>query len=198
MSNAETSAQTRVAVLRALLDEIKSELNTARAEAQEEYRAKRGDGVKTLKVSLPNGEEVGTISIKDGARTVTPDRDALLAHVKATAPTEVVEMVDPKVLADPELIAWVLQNRPDSVREEVRSAYEQKILSDLDDNGDLVNTTTGQIVHLAEVRTVAPTGEFSYRPRNDARQRVMDAWRSGELVDLGGLFAALPKGGEQQ
>lgn len=189
------SPSVRVAVLRTLLDEVNAELNAARGAAQDEYKAKRAEGVKTVEVTLPGGAKVGTVSIRDGARTVTVDEDALLAHVKATAPTEVVERVDPAVLADPEVVAWVLAHRPQMVREQVRPAYAKKVTADLDDAGDLINTSTGEVVHLAEVRIAGPSGDFSYRPAKDARERVLEAWRAGELGELGGMFAVLPEGG---
>ncbi|QBI56876.1 WhiB family transcriptional regulator [Streptomonospora litoralis] len=170
----KTSPGLRVAVLRALMDEVKDELDAARAEAETNFKAQRAAGVKTIEVSLPDGAKVGTVSIKDGTRTVSVDREKLLAHAKRVAPTEVIEKVDPRVLADPELIAWVLENRPDAIREEVQPAYEKRVASDVDDDGNLRDPATGETIALAKVRTVQASGEFSFRPTKDARQRVMD------------------------
>src|SRR5690606_42031853 len=116
-----------------------------RAEAEKVFgEARRDHGIKTLSVVLPTGAEVGTISIKAGGSVIRWHGAALADYVEATAPTEIVETVDPAVLADPELVLWVLQHRPHMVRREVRDAYRTRLARELTDDGELVDPTTGE------------------------------------------------------
>lgn len=188
-TTAELSIPARIAVLRALSDEVRERLAAVRADAEAEFRAQREAGVKQLGVSLPGGAEVGTISIKAGTSVPTWRASALLAYAQKEAPSEVVERVDPAVLADPELIAWVLQHRPDMIRREVRDAYRTKLAKVLNSRGELRVESTGEVMQVATVHTSPPTGDFAYRPTPAARAAVMDAWRAGELGDPADILA---------
>lgn len=202
MSNSSNSSRAtlavRVAVLRALADEIRDHTAATRAEAEKVFgEARRDHGIKTLSVVLPTGAEVGTISIKAGGSVIRWHGAALVDYVEATAPTEIVETVDPAVLADPELVLWVLQHRPHMVRREVRPAYRTRLARELTDDGELVDPTTGEVHKVAEIERTPPDGSFAYRPAPSARADVLAAWQSGALDALGILpptSAALDSG----
>jgi hypothetical protein len=180
-----------VAVMRILGDEVKAKTTDVRESAKEHFREVRAKGTKSMVPQLPSGAEVGRITITDPSPVVKWDGPALLRYVEVTAPTEVVDKVNPDVLADPELVLWVLQNRPDMVRSEVRDAYRDRLRKKLTDDGELVDETSGQLIKVATVERTKSDGSFSYTPSDDAREQVLDAWRSGELVAMGGLFSAL-------
>lgn len=180
-----------VAVMRIIGDEIKGVTADVRADAQDAFKAQRATGIKSLQAQLPGGAEVGRISIRDASPVIRWDGPALVAYVQETAPVELVDRVDPDVLADPELILWVLQHRPHMVRTEVRDAYRARLKKQLTDTGELVNSATGEIHQVAAVERPDATGAFSYTPSDDAREQVLNAWRSGALAGMGGVFAAL-------
>lgn len=184
----------QVAVMRILGDEVKSVTADVRTTAEDHFRELRAQGTKSLHPQLPDGTEVGRITITTPAPVVRWDGPKLAAFVQDTAPTELVDRVDPDVLADPELIMWVLEHRPHMVRTEVRDAYRDRLKKELTDDGELVDTTTGELHTVATVERPEATGRFSYRPSDDARDQVMRAWARGELSAMGGVFAALGPG----
>lgn len=190
MNYEELSTGARLAVLRAIRDEVAESTAAEREGAEAEFgEMRRKRGIKTLSVTLPGGAEVGTISIKAGETVVKWDGPALVRYVEATAETELVDVVDTSVLADPELIEWILEHRPNKVRTEVRDSYRDKLKKQLTDDGALVDESTGELHKVATVERREPTGAFNYRPHASARADVVEAWRRGELGALGGMFA---------
>lgn len=181
----------QVAVMRILSDEVKTAAGEVRAEAEAHFRQLRTNGTKSLHPQLPDGTELGRITITNPSPVVRWDGPALTRYVEATAPTEAVDRVDPDVLADPELVMWVLENRPHMVRTEVRDAYRDQLKKQLTDSGELVDKSTGELHKVATVERPEASGQFSYRPSDDAREHVMRAWQDGQLAGMGGVFAAL-------
>lgn len=190
MSHEELSTGVRLAVLRAIRDEVTESTAAERDGAEAEFgEMRRKQGIKSLSVVLPGGAELGTIAIKAGETVVRWDGPALVRYVEATAETELVDIVDTSVLADPELVEWILEHRPGAVRTEVRDSYRSQLKKRLTDDGELVDEATGELHKVATVDHQAPTGAFSYRPHKSAREDVAEAWRRGELASLGGMFA---------
>jgi hypothetical protein len=187
------STGARLAVLRAIGDEVAESTKALRADAEAEFgQMRRKQGIKSLSVVLPGGAEVGTVAIKAGETVVRWDGPALVRYVEATAETELVDVVDTSVLADPALIEWILEHRPNAVRTEVRDAYRDRLKKRLTDDGELVDEATGELHKVATVERHEPTGAFSYRPHKTHREDVAEAWRRGDLAELGGMFA-LPR-----
>lgn len=183
----------RVAVLRFLRDLIAEETPKARAEAEKVFKEMRTEhGAKSLAVPLPDGTEIGTIAIKAGKKTVTWDMGAVVELARAVAPGEIVEVIDPAVLDDPEIRALIKQAKPDAVSETVRDSYLKRLKPDGD--GQVI-TPDGELVKVAEV-TVAPvSGEFAYTPVDGAKEAMIAAWQRGELTDVIGALA-LPATGQ--
>jgi hypothetical protein len=177
-----------VAALRVLSDAINTEARENRAVAESEFARMRTEtGVKSMTVTLPDGTEVGTIAIKTGAREVVFDDDKVRAFAAETAPTEVVETINPAVLEDPTVLQFLREHRPDVFTTSVRPAFLKSLKPD--DDGQVVNPGTGELVKVAEVAMAKPTGKFAYTPTKDAAARVVAAWRAGELGEIGGPLA---------
>ncbi|MFB8763818.1 hypothetical protein [Nocardiopsis alba] len=191
MPESEITHGAAVAVLRILGDDVRAKTTEVRDTAKAHFRDIRARGTKSMIAQLPDGSEVGRITITDPSPVVKWRGRALVDFVQKTAPTEVVDRVDPSVLSDPELVLWVLQNRPEAIRSEVRDAYRNKLRKQLTEVGELVDQTTGEVHKVAEIERPEPDGSFSYRPSDDAHELVLAAWRSGALSGLGGVFAAL-------
>ncbi|WDZ91170.1 hypothetical protein [Nocardiopsis sp. HUAS JQ3] len=191
MTQQEITPGAAVAVMRVLGDEVKAQTAAVRDTAQDEFKQLRAAGVKSMQAQLPTGAEVGRISIRDASPVVRWNGPKLAEFVEATAPIELVDRVDSAVLGDPELILWVLQNRPGMVRAEVRDSYRDKLKKRLTADGELVDESTGELFKVAEIDRPEPTGAFSYVPSDGAREEVLGAWRSGALAGMGGVFASL-------
>lgn len=183
-----TNTALKVAALRVLSDAINNEARENRAVAEAEFaRLRTENGVKSLTVTLPDGVEVGTIAIKTGAREVAWLENAVLSFASEVAPTEVVETVDPAVLEDPEVREWLSAHKPEAFTTTVRPGWLKTLKPD--DDGQVVNPTTGELVKVADVATAPPSGKFAYTPTKDAAARVVAAWRAGELGEIGGPLA---------
>lgn len=183
-----TNHALRVAALRVLSDAINTEARENRAVAEDEFaRLRTENGVKSLTVTLPDGAEVGTIAIKTGTREVVWHENAVLSFASEVAPTEVVEAVDPSVLEDPMVREWLSAHKPEAFTTTVRPAFLKSLKPD--DDGQVVNPTTGELVKVASVDTAPPSGKFAYTPTKDAAARVVAAWQAGELGEIGGPLA---------
>lgn len=198
MTDQPISHGAQVAVMRVLGDEVKAVNAEVRAAAEAHFRELRAAGTKSLHPQLPDGSEVGRITITNPSPVVRWNGPKLVAFVEATAPTEVVERVDPDVLSDPALVMWVLENRPHMVRAEVRDSYRDKLRKELTAEGELVDKSTGELHQVATVERPEASGKFSYRPSDDARDQVMRAWVRGDLSGMGGVFAALGRAGSDK
>lgn len=177
----------RVAALDALSKRVSKVLAEARAEAEPLFAALRSSGATQIEVTLPSGTPVGKISLKAGQETVRTDEAALLAWVLANAPEEIEATVSPSALSRPDVIAYVRKLHPDLIGQKIRPAYRAKLLSGVNDVGELVSETTGEVVKVSETVKSGPTGAFALtfetakKGKPGGRDQVANAWQSGEL-----------------
>lgn len=192
----------RIAALDALSKRVNKALAEARSEAEPMFAAARAGGVTQIEVALPSGDPVGKISIKAGQDVVRDDEDALLAWVLANAPEEVEHAVSPSALTRPDVVAYVRKLYPDLVGKKIRPAYRAKLLGELDDEGQLVSETTGEVVKVREVVKGEPTGAFALtfetakKGKPTGRDQIAAAWQSGEL-SITDLIRPAIEAGEQ-
>lgn len=192
----------RIAALDALSKRVNKALADARKEAEPGFAVLRATGVKQLEVTLPSGDVVGTISIKAGKDTVTDDEDALLAWVAANKPEEIEHAVSPSALTRPDVIAYVRKLHPDLVGRKIRPAYKAKLLASLDEDGQLANETTGELVQVRKVVKGKPTGEFALtfetakKGKPNGRDQIANAWQSGAM-SITDLIRPAIEAGEQ-
>lgn len=162
-------AANREAVLKTLLDAIKTEYDAARAEVQQHLDEARE--ITRLDAALPDGTVVAKVILTDPkpAATVT-DEQAFLA--------------------------WVRENRPDQVHSrlvvEVRPAFQTALLNELTaakttqwcDEDGVVHTVPGVQIRATRART------HSVRFEDDGKADVAAAWRAGQLNEV--VTLALP------
>lgn len=192
----------RVAALDALSKRVNKALADARQEAEQGFAALRVAGVTQLEVALPSGDVVGKISIKAGQDTVIDDEDALLAWVEANKPEEIEHSVSPSALTRPDVVAYVRKLHPDLVGKKIRPAYRAKLLASLDEDGQLANETTGELVQVRKVVKGQPTGAFALtfetakKGKPNGRDQIAAAWQSGQL-SITDLIRPAIEAGEQ-
>jgi hypothetical protein len=190
----------RVAALEALGKAVEAEYAKARKAAEPVFRVVRTvDGHPQQAVTLPDGSEIGMISIKDGSESVTVAESTLMAWFREHNPEAIEEYVITSAWSDAEIIAMVKACFPGTVRERIRPANREALLKELiDSGGKLIDEETGDTL-LAEIEHHRPTGSFAFNGRGakERREQIMAAWQAGELagIELGAL--ALPAAGDE-
>ena len=175
----------RIAALRFIGDEVKKAASATRSQAETAFAAAHAEtGMKSLDVTLNDGTPLGSIAIKAGKATVTVYEPTLFKLVERSAPGEIAEELAPEAVSDPELLAWVRENRPDLVQRRIRDAYRAKVLKSADTKGRVLDRSTGELVKVLESSTGPRSGEFAYTPCEGAAEAIMRAWRGGELADV--------------
>lgn len=186
----------RVAVLDVLADEVNAGYKAARKEAQPVFAEVRADGQTQQKALLPDGTEIGLISIRGGSSTVTADEAALSAWVAAHNAEGTEDYLIPQWVQNADVVALVKAYFPEAVASRVRTPVREALLKEAGQNGGyVVDTESGEKAQIAGVAEGKPTGVFSWRPGPEARDKIIAAWRRGDLrsVELGPL--ALPEAG---
>ncbi|MEV0831516.1 MULTISPECIES: hypothetical protein [Streptosporangiaceae] len=180
-------AALRVAVLDALSKRVSKSLADARGEAEQLFAVARAGGATQIEVALPSGAAVGKVSIKAGQESVRVDEAALLKWVLANSPEEIESEVSPSALSRPDVIAYVRKLHPDLMRQKVRPAYRAKLLAEVNESGELVSETTGEVMKVSETVKSDPTGAFALtfetakKGKPNGRDQIAAAWQSGEL-----------------
>lgn len=190
----------RVALTDAVADVAAVAKQRARDEAAAAFAAARRDGQEQQKALLPDGAQVGLLSLKAGAKEVIYPEDGLLDWVSEHCPGEVEHYVDPAAWGDAELIDMVATVFPELVKTRVRESARKKLVKEMADNdGFLADKEGGEKTRVGVVTEHDPTGDFAYRPGPGAAERLVGDWLAGRLTAIApaGLLA-LPSGGDEQ
>ena len=151
-----------------IADMVASEVKSERGTRMEQLLDLHEDtGAKQVAVKLPSGEQVATLTITQPSPKQVVDESRLLAWCKENRP-DLVETVD-----HPATEAWT--------EERVNAEAFRRIEADVVD-GDWI-TADGE--HIDGIRTVtdAPSS-FSVKYSKGGQDRIIDAWRSGELSSI--------------
>lgn len=187
------SAVLDVATARSVLDEATTRSEAARKHARTCLLPYVRAGVKSLTASLPDGTALGTLSFTRPAPRIRWDEAAVTEFVNQTAPTEIDEDIDPAILANPNVVEWILDHYPEAVTRTVRPKYLTVLEQDLDEKGRLRNPDTGELVSVATVTIPKPTGQFQWSPVQAQQPRLLAAVRAGELGHDADLLKLLPE-----
>lgn len=186
----------RVAVLEAIVEAAKAEYTKARRGAEQAFAAIRADGGKQQAVMLPDGTEIGLISIKAGGSTVTVDEDELLAWVGEHAPGDIEEYITPEAMSDAEIVDMIKACFPAAVGKRVRQSVRDALVKEMTESGGFVaDKESGEIALLGEVENHDPTGAFALAGAGAKarRDRIMTEWQRGNLREIALGPLALPE-----
>jgi predicted component of type VI protein secretion system len=149
-----------VAVLKTLRDTVDAQYQAARQRVLDGLRTARGElGLKSTRVSLPDGTPVATVTLVDPAPAVVVDDDEAFT-------------------------AWVAKNYPTEVqtRVEVRASWRRDFLARLDASSDLVaDPRTGEVVSGLKAVPAAEPRSFNLRLMPGGTEEIAAAWRRGAL-----------------
>jgi hypothetical protein len=182
----------KVATLKAIADFVEKEYVKARTEAEAAYRE---HGVKAIAITLPDGQEIGTSTVKKPGPSMKVDEDAFLAWVEEHTPAEVEEYLDSSVLMDQEAIEWARANRDDLLKRRVRRVWrDEKEKQAKANDGCVIDESTGESTKVAEVTVNRPTGAFalSADSHGERMELILAALRAGELTSVVALPIAAP------
>lgn len=141
--------------------EVKDERSEVLAELLELWDE---HGVKQVSVNLPEGEAIATITLSQPSpSTRITDDDAFIAWAEEHYPEAVETVTEKKV--HPDLLKVIAQEYPEAEGRHY--------------------TAEGDEVPGVKTHTPAPSSfSVKYSKGNASRERLMEAWRSGELAQL--------------
>lgn len=192
------SAALQVAAAKVLADIVTEGYEALRKEAEPQFAALRKEtSAKTLNAEMPDGTELGAISIWAGPPNTTINYATLTAIVINDDPDEFVEQLRPEALEDGNLLAFVRDHMPHLLEKKIRDEHLKKVIKRIDANGFLKDAA-GTRIKVAEVKRGEVTGKFTYTAGPGAREIVWQAWQDGVLQPLIGdlLRPALEAGAE--
>jgi hypothetical protein len=183
----------RIAVLDVIGDEVAATYKAARKGAEVAFAPARAGGQPQQNAVLPDGTEIGLVSIKAGVRQVDVSEADLEAWTAEHVPDGIEEYIDERAANSAEVLDVLRAVFPELVKKRIRTATRAALLKEIEKSGGwLTDKATGDKVKVGDVTDLKPTGAFSYRPGEDARDEVIAAWQSGELRSLGLGALALP------
>lgn len=148
---------------------------------------------KSLSPSLPDGTELGTISIKAGPATRKWRMSAIAAIVANDDPDMLEERLTDDAAKDPDLLDFVRNHMPHLIERRINDKHLKGLFKKVDANGYLKDAA-GTPIKVVDISRDKPTGDFSYLASKSARQAVWTAWESGELRPLIGDMLRLALG----
>ncbi|MFD0052985.1 hypothetical protein ACFVHR_04575 [Streptomyces sp. NPDC127168] len=160
-------AAAREAYLKTLLDVVGDAYKAARAETQQLLDTAAEDtGATQVKVTIPDGPDIATVSLSSGETAA-------------------------KVIDDDKFTAWVIENYGSEITRrfvtEVQPAFVKKVLAEMtaagrteyaDPESGVIHDVPGVAIAPARART------HSVRFKKDGRDQVMQAWRDGRLANV--------------
>jgi hypothetical protein len=155
------------------------------------FASARADGQTQQKVMLPDGTEIGLISIKAGTPSVRLDEaGGLYAWCEEHSPDSIEQHVAEYAWTMPEVVALVAEHFPGFVTSRVSPDAKAALDARLVKSGGCLISDAGEKAKLATVTRNAPTGAFTYRPAAGSADRIMSLWLAGQLRDI--TFGPLP------
>lgn len=165
----------------------KDKAASVRRHAEAAFMTARRHGYPQQEANLPDGTKLGLISIEKGAEITRTDEDELLLVIAANEPGGFEDYLLPVAYADDRVLALIAEHFPQFVDRRVKPEVDQRYRLEIaENNGRVLDHTSGERVQVATIERLQPTGKFSFRPAVNARQLVDDAIAAGE-IDADGM-----------
>lgn len=184
----------RLAILAADVAKAESELEAAKQAAASDFAAARSRGTTQQRPVLPGGLEVGLFSLFAGGKTVAVDEDELMLHVALTDPAEIEDYVPEAALRDKRVLDLIREHCPEYLARRITAAHRAVLEKELGQNGGCVHDANGELVKVATITQLPPTGKFQYKPDPQAAVRISQALAAGTLTRDGRVVE--PAGGD--
>jgi hypothetical protein len=178
----------RVAIAEGRLEDAKAAAAAARADAEQLFARARRLGTQSLKVVLPDGHEVASMPILAGEVELVIDETALFMVAMGNDPGDIERFVHPIALADPDVIALIAEHFPKHTGRRIEATARQRYLTEFEENnGRVLDRTTGEREQVGEVCRHDPTGKFQYRKaaKDKTWLWIRDALDAGVITEDG-------------
>ena len=158
----------RFLLMKTLSDMVKTETDGERAELMAELLEQfENTGTKSFSIQVPGAEKVATFTIAEPKPGHKVDAGELLAWCQSNRP-DLVE-----TLEHPMVPAWT--------EHKLRPDVEKVITSEYKLAGDTYISDEGEPVAGVEYVPAGTPKSFSVRYEKGGQERVLEAWRGGEL-----------------
>lgn len=158
-------------LMKTLADLVKTETDTVRAELMDILLAQFNDtGTKSFSIQIPGAEKVATFTIAEPKPSHKVNSDELLAWCQANRADLVETLIHPAVEA------WTEYRLRGDVEKVITSEYKLA--------GDTYITDKGEPVAGVEYVPAGTPKSFSVRYEKGGQERVIEAWRAGELAGI--------------
>jgi hypothetical protein len=160
-------------LMKTLTDLVKSETDDARKQLMELLLEQYEDtGTKSFSVQIPGAEKVATFTLAEPKPTHKVDDAALLAWCLEHRP-DLVETVEHEEVV---LEAWTEKRLAEGAAALVTSEYKLA--------GTMYVTDEGEPVDGVEYVPAGTPKSFAVRYEKGGQERVVEAWRDGELAGI--------------
>jgi len=158
-------------LMKTLTDHVKAETDTARAELMEILLAQFEDtGTKSFSIAVPGAEKVATFTIAEPKPTHKVNSLALLDWCEEHRP-DLIETIEHEPVP-----AWTERKLRDDVEKVITSEYKLA--------GDTYMSDEGEPVDGVEYIPAGTPKSFTVRYEKGGQERVIEAWRNGELPGI--------------
>ena len=158
-------------LMKTLSDMVKTETETERSALMDELLAQFEEtGTKSFSIQVPGAEKVATFTISEPKPGHKVKSDELLAWCQVHRPDLVETLSFPMV--------------PARTEHRLRGDVEKVITSEYKLAGDTYITDDGEPVAGVEYVPAGTPKSFTVRYAPGGQERVIEAWRSGELAGI--------------
>ena len=158
-------------LMKTLSDMVKTETDTARQELMDKLLAQFNEtGTKSFSIQVPGAEKVATFTISEPKPGHKVNSDELLSWCQANRPDLVETLIHPMIPARTEY--------------RLRDDVEKVITSEYKLAGDTYITDDGEPVAGVEYVPAGTPKSFSVRYEKGGQERIIEAWRNGELPGI--------------
>ena len=161
----------RFLLMKTLSDLVKTEAEDARRELFPELMEQFNDaGVKSFSVHVPGAEKVATFTISEPKPTTKVDEAALIQWCEKNRPDLLTTIEHPPVEA------WAETVLTDTALKEIESTARLA--------GDTYYTADGEAIEGVTYVPAGPPKSFTVRYEKGGQERVIQAWRDGDLASI--------------
>lgn len=184
----------RLAILADDVAKAAAALEAAKQEAAPDFAVARARGTTQQRPVLPGGFEVGLFSLFAGGKAVDVNEDEVMLHVALTDPGEIEDYVSEAALRDKRVVDLIGEHCPEYLARRVTAVHRAALQKELEQNDGCVHDANGELVRVATITQLPPTGRFQYKPDPQAAVRISQALAAGTLTRDGRVVE--PAGGD--
>jgi hypothetical protein len=181
----------RIAVKEYHVTKAEEARGAARVAAQADFAAARNRGLKTADVTLPDGTNLGTLSLLGGGKTVSVREEELILCARSD---ELEDYVLHSALTDPRALKVLKDFLPELVGRRIEPGVRAAFQTELEERGGTVTDhNTGERETVATITRHDATGRCQWKPGKLSQQQIRDAIDAGLITEDGKIIPPKPE-----